>query len=241
MDRDSKSKGGRPGALAAIFDMDGLLVDSEPLWQEAEIEVFAGVGVHLTRSDCAQTKGRRVDDTVAHWFGLRPWQGPGPAEIERRLVLRVAELIREKAEPKDGVGHALEFFANRGLKRALASSSPRTIIDAVLERLGLDGAFEVVHSGADEPLGKPDPAVYLTTAARLGVAPGACVALEDSVPGMIAAKRAGMRCIVVPDASSSLPGDEDRFRNLVPGPDLVLSSLWDLDEATWKSLADGEN
>lgn len=93
---------------AAIFDMDGLLVDSEPLWQEAEIEVFADVGLALTRAQFTETKGRRVDEAIAYWFARHPWPGVELAEVERRLVRRVEELIRARAEAKPGVGHALE-------------------------------------------------------------------------------------------------------------------------------------
>lgn len=213
--------------------MDGLLIDSEPLWQDAEIEVFADLGVRLTRDECTETKGRRVDDTVAHWYGRRPWSGPDRAEVERRLVARVVELVRQRGQAKPGVGHALRFFADRGLDLAVATSSGRPVLDAVLARLGIEAAFRVVHTAVEERAGKPDPAVYLTTAARLGAAPAHCVALEDSVHGVRAAKAAGMRCIAIPDLSSSSPMHEEGLG----AADVVLASLADLDEATWRRIA----
>ena len=222
---------------AAIFDMDGLLIDSEPLWQEAEIEVFAELGVRLTRAECMETKGRRVDDTVAHWYARRPWSGATEEEVAERLVARVVELIRARGFPKEGAGHAMDFFRRKGLALALATSSGRPVIAAVLERLGLEKDFAVVHSAVEEEFGKPHPAVYLTTASRLGVDPGRCLALEDSIHGVLAAKAAGMKCIAVPDASSEAPGREARLGSRLVDADLVLRSLAEIDEAAWTRLA----
>lgn len=185
---------------AAIFDMDGLLIDSEPLWQEAEVEVFGALGVPLSRELCRQTTGLRVDDVVRHWFGRHPWTGPGLAEVEAAVIDAVIDRIRERGEAKPGAAEALEIARDRGLRLALASSSSRRIIVAVLERLGLGAAFEVVRSGEEEPWGKPHPGIFLSTAAALDVAPGACLVLEDSLHGVVAAKAARMRCICVPEA-----------------------------------------
>ena len=187
---------------AVVFDMDGVLVDSEPLWQEAEIEVFADVGVSLTRDLCRQTMGLRIDEAVAHWFARHPWEGMPQEAVSDRVVARVVELIGERAEPLPGVRAAVAEVRRRGLRCALASSSPRVLIDAVLDRLELGAAFEVVHSAEDEQHGKPHPAIYLTTADRLGVEPTACLAVEDSVNGVISAKAARMTCVAVPEPAA---------------------------------------
>jgi sugar-phosphatase len=221
---------------AAVFDMDGLLVDSEPLWQQAEIEVFAAVGLGLDREDCWRTKGRRVDDTVAYWFSRRPWTGPPPAEIERRLVRRVEALLRAAAVAKAGARHAVDFFRSRGFALGLASSSAPVLIDAVLERLGMRGDFSVTHSAVLEAEGKPHPAVYLSTLARLGVAPAQALALEDSSHGIAAAKAAGMRCIAVPDPASGPAGQHEA---LLETADVVLRSLEDLDDLVIDALTGG--
>jgi HAD superfamily hydrolase (TIGR01509 family) len=205
---------------AAVFDMDGVLVDSEPLWQDAEIEVFAGVGVALTNELCRQTMGLRIDEAVDHWHRRFGWTWPAPAVVAAEVVRRVSELIAERGEPLPGVDAAVAACRHAGLRLALASSSPRPLIEAVLAKLGLAGTFEVVHSADDEPFGKPHPGIYLTTAARLGVAPTACLAIEDSVNGVIAAKAARMACVAVP-----LDLDDPRFGIA----DLVLPSLADLD------------
>ena len=183
---------------AVIFDMDGLLVDSEPLWVRAEIEIFGEVGVVLGEEDCALTKGLRTDDVIAFWHTRRPWAGRSPAEVEARLIARVAALVRAEGRALPGVAHALAIAREGGRRLALASSSPRVIIEATLERLGLAETFDVVQSAETEPLGKPHPGIFLTTASHLGVSAVECLVLEDSLTGVIAAKAARMACIAVP-------------------------------------------
>ena len=188
--------------------MDGLLIDSEPLWVRAEIEVFGGVGVMLTEDDCAKTKGLRIDDVVAHWFGIHRWPSPSREDVERRLVARVAELVREEGRALPGVASAIAAARTITSEIALASSSPRTLIDAVLDRLELRGVFSVVQSAENEPHGKPHPGIFLTTARSLRVAPTDCVVLEDSLTGVLAAKAARMTCIAVPE---TYPDHDPRF------------------------------
>lgn len=185
-------------AKAVIFDMDGLLVDSEPLWVRAEIEVFGEVGVALREEDCALTKGLRTDDVVGYWYTRRPWTSCSPLDVERRLVARVAELVRAEGRALPGVRSAIAAARSVTAKIALASSSPSPIIAAVLERLDLAGTFEVVQSAETEAYGKPHPGIFITTAKRLDLSPTDCVVLEDSLTGVIAAKAARARCIAVP-------------------------------------------
>lgn len=184
---------------AAIFDMDGLLVDSEPLWHEAEIAAFARVGVRLDSTACLQTTGLRVDETVDHWYRRHAWTGTPPAELTADIVDRVTRLIAERAVAKSGATAAVSAFEQHGFRLALASSSPERVIAAVLDRLDLGRRFEVVVSAEHEKYGKPHPAIYLTAASQLGIAPTSCTAIEDSLNGVIAAKAAKMTCIAVPD------------------------------------------
>ncbi|MCB9595510.1 MAG: hexitol phosphatase HxpB [Sandaracinaceae bacterium] len=184
---------------AAIFDMDGLLIDSEPLWRAAEIEVFATVGLHLTDAQCEETTGLRIDEVVAVRHAEAPWTDPPQARIVERIVDRLIALVSERGEPLPGVDHALARCRQDGLRLALASSSPMRIIDATLARLGLADTFEVVTSAETERYGKPHPAVFLRCAETLGVPPTACLVFEDSLNGVIAAKAARMRCVAVPE------------------------------------------
>ncbi len=184
---------------ALLFDMDGLLIDSEPLWHEAEIHGFGLAGLCLTPEQCLETTGLRVDEVVQFRFAQRPWATPSQDAVAVAIVERVVELVHAKGVLKPGVAEVLEAARGSGLRTALASSSPYVIIDAVLDRFGLRSAFEVVHSAEEEARGKPEPDVYLTAARKLGVDPGLCVALEDSPNGVVAAKAAGMKCIAVPE------------------------------------------
>lgn len=203
---------------AIIFDMDGLLVDSEPLWRDAEMETFHALGMALTPQDCCLTTGLRIDEVVAYWRQRRPWNGATNEDVAARIMDGVVTRIRTQAQPMPGVGHALHVAASLGVPRALASSSSKAVIAAVMGRLNLQ--FDVVASGEDEVRGKPDPAIYLTAARRLGVSAARCVALEDSHNGLMAAKAAGMRCVVVPDRETP----RARFSSA----DVVLESLQQL-------------
>ena len=214
---------------AVVFDLDGVLIDSEPLWQDAEIEVFASVGIALDRELCRLTMGLRSDDVVAYWGARWPWTGPSHAEVEGELVRVVAAHIRRRGEPKPGIEGVLRLLGSRGVPVALASSSPYVVIAAALERLGLTEVFACVYSAEEEPYGKPHPGVYLTTAAKLGVAPLRCCAIEDSPNGVVAAKAAMMTCIAIPDPAVA---DDPRIKIA----DRVVSTLIDLDAAAWDAL-----
>lgn len=182
---------------AAIFDMDGLLIDSEPLWRLSEIEVFGTVGLELTDEQCKETTGLRIDEVVAVRHAQQPWSEPSCEVITARIVDRLIELVRERGEPLPGAREAIARCQEQGLALALASSSPRRIIDATLERLEL--SFPVIASAEDDRYGKPHPAVFLRTAELLGVPPTECLVFEDSVNGVIAAKAARMTVIAVPE------------------------------------------
>lgn len=183
---------------ALIFDMDGVLVDSEPLWRLAERQIFAEVGLELTDADCESTMGMRSDEVIEHWYRLSPWEGATCAEVEARLEDRMRELLTEQAAAMPGVEASIAMARAEGLALGLATSSAPSLIEAVLTKLELGDAFAITHSAIDEEFGKPHPAVFLTTARLLGVEPPECVAIEDSVAGVRSGKAAGMRVIAVP-------------------------------------------
>lgn len=177
--------------------MDGVLVDSEPLWRRAEVQVFGEAGLALTEDECKATMGLRLDEVVR--FRLPDRAPPERARIEATILDRVVALVSAEGEPKPGVAEAIAYVRSLALPMALASSSPLRLIHATLERIGLGQAFLFVHSAEHERWGKPHPAVYLTTAERLGVAPDRCVAIEDSLRGLLSAKAASMKCILIPE------------------------------------------
>ena len=183
---------------AAIFDMDGLLIDSEILWQKAEMSVFSTVGLILDHNDCRQTTGMRIDRVVEYWYEKIPWDGKSLNTVTIEIVDEVKKLILMEGKPLPGALETINLCKNLHLSLGLASSSPYDLIEVVLDTLGLSTSFAVICSAEGEKNGKPDPAVYLSTARKLNVQPEDCCALEDSVNGLKSAKNAGMFCIAVP-------------------------------------------
>ncbi|MBL5899840.1 hexitol phosphatase HxpB [Lelliottia amnigena] len=185
--------------VAAIFDMDGLLIDSEPLWDRAELDVMASIGVDISRrAELPDTLGLRIDMVVELWFAHQPWSGPSREEVTARVIDRAISLVEEKRPLLPGARDAIALCKSQGLKVGLASASPLHMLEKVLEMFDLRDSFDALASAEKLPYSKPHPQVYMDCAAKLGVDPLACVALEDSVNGMIASKAARMRSIVVP-------------------------------------------
>lgn len=223
----------QPGIEAVIFDLDGVLIDSEPLWLVAVRQGLLGVGIDPTPDEYRLTQGMRVDRLVAFWHERHPWAEPPVEAVTARMLDTVLELIQREGKPLPGALRAVETFGGLGLPLALASSSPMTVIDAALEALGLADRFSVVYSAEAERYGKPHPGVYLSTAARLGVAPQKCLAIEDTIIGLLAAKAAQMPCLCVPEAD--LLGDPR-----LGIADRVLPTLEALDAAAAARLAAGD-
>ena len=213
--------------------MDGLLIDTEPVWRAAQSAVFAGFGVALSESDLLDSTGQPIEELIPIWRQRSP--APDPAgteltdtEIADLIIDRVIAHVTAAGQPMPGVTAAIALFERCGLRLAIASSSPLRLIDAVCDRLGLT-RITVRCSAMDEARGKPAPDVYLTAARRLGVAAANCLALEDSPAGIASARSAGMRCVAVPDP---LLAADPRYREA----DLVLESLTRLDQAALRRL-----
>ncbi|NDL63050.1 hexitol phosphatase HxpB [Acerihabitans arboris] len=187
---------------AVIFDMDGLIIDSEPLWHQAELDIFAAMGLDSSAHDrIPDTLGMRIDQVVKVWYQLSPWQGATLEEVTNGIIQRAVTLIDQRRPLLPGVGHALETARSCGLKIGMASASPLFMLENVLEMFNLRRYFDHLASAQNLPYSKPHPEVYLQAAASLGVAAERCTTLEDSFNGMIATKAARMRSIVVPDAA----------------------------------------
>jgi sugar-phosphatase len=203
---------------SAIFDMDGLLIDSEPLWYESAVEIFEPLGISLTPELYASSIGLRTKEFVDNWFtryGIDKAKAPKAVTQINDVVV---EKIREKGEAMPGVYDVLEQLKQQGLSIGLATSSPVRLIDVVVDKLGISNFFSAFNSAEHLVHGKPHPQVYLDCASALGTAPVSCVCFEDSFYGMIAAKAARMKCVVVPLAEFR---QEARFQ----AADLLLHSL----------------
>lgn len=182
---------------AVLFDMDGVLVDSEPLWKIAMEEVFNGLGSKLTKTDFQKTVGMRIDQVIAFWKNIEGWKDQ-IQDIEFQIIDRMIQLINENGQPLPGVEDTVVHL-NKIKTVGLASSSPKKLIDSVLLKTQLHSYFHGVFSAETEPFGKPHPAVYLTAASTLGVQPNRCLVIEDSLNGIISAKAANMTVICIPE------------------------------------------
>ncbi len=214
---------------AVIFDMDGLLIDSEPLWRKSEIRIFRNKGIFLTENDCRRTTGMRVDEVVAHWNFTYPEAGLQIKETIHEIMDEVTSMIKTSGEALPGVYQTIAFFESLGIPMAIASASSYSLISEVTLKLGIGNKFEVIQSAEFMNYGKPHPEVFIETAKRLKVPVSQCLVFEDSIYGVIAGKAAKMNVIAVPDA--------DNFDN--SGyciADKKLHSMEEFNKALWEEL-----
>ncbi|HEV8440289.1 MAG TPA: HAD family phosphatase [Methylomirabilota bacterium] len=186
---------------AIIFDMDGVLVDSEPLGLEAMRRVMARHGVAYTEVDNEQFLGVTTPESC-RVLKARHGLLASETELAREYVEHMIALISATPRPMPGVPTVLAKMHGGGRRMALASSAEPQLIATNLSALDLHRFFEVVVSGVEVGRSKPAPDIFLETARRLGVAPPGCLVVEDSRNGLLAAKSAGMACAVVPCAAT---------------------------------------
>jgi len=185
---------------ATIFDMDGLLFNSEPLWQEAEYDVFSRLGVSVTPALTAITAPMTTQEVTQFWYQQQPWQDETLAEVEQAVIDRVESLVKQKGEAKPGVKSVLKLCCEQGLKIGLATNSPSQLIPVILDALGVRHYFDAITSSQQVAKGKPWPDVYLKTAQKLNILPNECMVFEDSVSGLKAALAANMQTVVIPES-----------------------------------------
>lgn len=188
---------------AVIFDMDGLIIDSEPLWRKAEIQAFKDIGFHFTEEMCIQTMGMRIDEVVHYWWKKLKWEKPSEKDVIDSIQSKMIDLIQKDGTLLPGVLDALKLLKEKNIPIALASSSAMILIKTVVESLDIKDYFNVIHSAEKEPAGKPDPAVFLTAARMLEIEAKKCLVLEDSKAGMEAGLNANMKTIVIPEFGTS--------------------------------------
>lgn len=206
---------------AMIFDMDGLLVDSEPYWDEARKRLILDCGISWEwgPEDQSAVMGRSTHEWVGFMvnrFNL----DLSPEAVEEKIVANMVKLYQSKVPFLPGAPQAVSLAADT-FKTGLASGSPKGLIRTVTADQALEGKFQVILSGDQFTMGKPAPDIYLAAADQLGIAPENCLCFEDSGNGILAGKAAGMRVIAVPD---------ERFRpaeDSIAEADVVLKSLLD--------------
>ena len=198
--------------------MDGLLIDSEPLWQEAANEIFSNNNVSISKEEYDKTTGLRTAEFLEHWFNHFKLDKSLIPAWDKLIVEAVIKKVKNKGIVMNGVDYIFKFFEQHNFKIGLATSSPTSLIDAVVEMAGIKKYLQATASAQDLAYGKPHPQVYLNCATMLKSNPKDCICFEDSINGMVAAKAAKMKCVIVPAPSQA----KDLRFSLA---DLQLSSL----------------
>lgn len=206
---------------AVLFDMDGVIIDSEPLWSEAERVLLARRNLRYSPELKAVMMGRDSREAVGYLIEHYRLDESLEEVIEERNRL-IAELFREHLQP---MPHALELVRAvhvLGIKTGLVSSSPIQLVYLAMAKLGITDLFDFILSGDQVKRGKPAPDIYLTAAGRLGVSPGKCLVIEDAPNGVAAAKAAGMCCLAIgTSASETELAAADKVVSGLAGVDLV--------------------
>ncbi|HUW07488.1 MAG TPA: HAD family phosphatase [Williamwhitmania sp.] len=215
---------------AVIFDMDGVIVDSEPLHKEVEREMFTEFGMTISPEQQHRFTGT---SNAGMWAQLKA-EFKLPKELGYYVAIKEERYLKALAANGSvslipGAEELLKSLYNYGVPIALASSSSLTNIDLVLRKFSIGTYFKALASGEEVALAKPNPAVFLLAAQRLGVNPSNCVVIEDSTNGVLAAKAAGMACV-------GLQSDVSLGQNLTTA-ELVVSSLTNLSPDLLLSLA----
>lgn len=180
---------------AIIFDMDGVIIDSERLWQEAEREVFTSLGVQMDKESCKQTQSMTTNEVTDFWYSKYPWTDQPLHEVEQKVINCVIDLIEAEHCEIPGAKGFLKKLKSHDFKIGLATNSPYKIVPRVLSKLELTHYFDVIVSAEFVKQGKPAPDVYLTACERLEEKAANCFVIEDSNSGIIAGKKAGMNVI----------------------------------------------
>jgi len=213
---------------AIIFDMDGLLVDSEPVWDNARYGMATEAGKTWNADDHKAVMGVSTEEWVTYMIH-RLELTISPKEVQDEIVQRMIQMYQERIPYLPGAVEAVTLAAQI-YPTALASGSHRSLIDIVTQDTPMQGKFQVILSADEVGAGKPSPDVYLETAHRLGIPPEQCLCLEDSGNGILAGVRAGMKVIAVPDPRFA-PKQE-----ILNQAHLVLNSLTEFSLDTLKQL-----
>lgn len=180
-----------------LFDMDGLLLDTESLWGLSMWAVADKHNIRIAPDRFAETTGLRIHQVTEHWARHYPWEGADAHAVAEEILDDIIERSKTYGRIMPGVERLLMELEDAGFRIGLASSSPSRMIEALVRHFGLWDRFRTVTSAECEEWGKPHPAVFLKCAQDLGAKPYECLVLEDSVNGCIAGKAALMKVVAV--------------------------------------------
>lgn len=206
-----------------LYDMDGLLLDTEPLWGDCMWQVAQHHRIPITKEQFKETTGLRIYEVTDYWAIKYPWKGKNAHAVAEEILDEIIEEATTKAGIMKGALESLVYLQEHGYKIGLASSSAARMIEALIAHFDLKSYFHNITSADIVQYGKPHPAVFLKCAEALGSNPLECLVLEDSVNGLIAGKAARMNVFVVPE--------EAQFHNpKFALADKKLTSLLELSE-----------
>ncbi len=214
---------------AVIFDMDGVLIDSENHWQRTERELFGELGIVLTDDLLVQTRGLTSAEMVDHWTSRFDIDGIEHEELIKEYDRRMILAMQTEVPLMDGAVEAIQFFREKRIPVALASCTNYNLIETAMDRHDLKKYFKLMVTASGVMPGKPHPEIYIQTVARMGKDPTRCLAIEDSFFGVISAKAAKMKVVAMPDPSEY---DQERFS----AADVKIRSLREINNELFEKL-----
>lgn len=184
---------------AVIFDMDGVIIDSEPLWRKAMIKGFAEYDVPFTEDDCRKTTGMRLNEVIHYWHKLFPDKLKDQTSVKNSIINDLIDLINVDGKAISGLFDILNYIKQNKIKIGLSTSSDHILIETILNKFEITHFFDEIISAQHLKYGKPHPEVYLVCAEKLNIHPMDCMVVEDSINGIVSAKAAQMNVIAIPD------------------------------------------
>ncbi|MBN2486404.1 MAG: HAD-IA family hydrolase [Bacteroidales bacterium] len=180
-----------------VFDFDGTIADTEPLWQRAELEILATEGIVLTETEVTKTKGLAPLDAVSYWCNRAGKTVKSPALLTHELTEAVINLLKTEGELMPGIIETLEFWKSKALPMGIASGSSMKHIKTILDKFDLNKYFNLIYSADFERFGKPHPGIFISACKKLKIDPLFSVAFEDSFNGILSAKAARMKVVAL--------------------------------------------
>jgi len=187
------------GIKAVIFDMDGVIIDSEPLWRKVMVESFIEIGIPFTEEDCRITTGLRFKEVAKFWFEKYKISHISVDAFDEGVIGKLCNMIKKEGKTMKGVLESLIFFKEHEFKIGIGTSSDHILMNTVVDVLNIKSYFDALCSAEFMTYGKPHPEVYLTCAKMLDINPLNCLVIEDSVNGIIAGKAAQMKVLAIPE------------------------------------------
>ncbi|OOM74537.1 2-deoxyglucose-6-phosphate phosphatase [Clostridium puniceum] len=191
---------------AVIFDMDGVIIDSEPIHLEVDIQTMKDLDCNISKEELNKYVGTTNEYMFTDIKNRYKINKSIEEIISYRVEIAKRKIIKSDLEPIEGIRELLKDLKNKNIPAAIASSSPRDFIEVVVSKFRLNDYFSYIVSGEEVANGKPAPDVYIETAKKLGIPPKDCIVIEDSKNGVLAAKAASMNCIGFQNINS---GDQD--------------------------------